>query len=80
MRENDRRDGLFPPNLAFPEVAEKRRTAALRDFENLQAKFASRLRKASDAAIIDGEYTETDPAPAETGNRPPIKAQRPGTA
>jgi hypothetical protein len=59
------------------EVAEGRRTAVLRELENYQRNLASRLRKASDDAIIEGEFTETDPASGTGGERaakPDVKA------
>jgi hypothetical protein len=56
------------------EVAEGRRTAVLRELENYQRNLASRLRKASDDAIIEGEFTEAAPASGETGGEPAAKA------
>jgi hypothetical protein len=56
------------------EAAEGRRRGALREIGNYEAKLASRLRKASDDAIIEGECTETDLTPAASGNGPPLKA------
>jgi hypothetical protein len=46
------------------ESALARRAASLREIENVRDLLASRLRKASDDAILDGEFTEHDPGPS----------------
>ena len=56
------------------EVAERRRLAALQEIEKYKSVLASRLRKASDDAIIEGEFTEAAPASGETGGEPAAKA------
>jgi hypothetical protein len=62
------------------KAAEDRRTAALRDLENFQARLATRLRKASDDAIIEAEYTETDPVSGAVGNERAQGSRRSGAA
>ncbi len=47
------------------EAAERRRLAALQEIEKYRSVLASRLRKASDDAIIEGEFTEAAPASGE---------------
>ena len=46
------------------ESALARRAASLREIGNLKDVLASRLRSASDDAILDGEFTEHDPGPS----------------
>ena len=46
------------------ESALTRRVASLREIGNLKDVLASRLRSASDDAILDGEFTEHDPGPS----------------
>ena len=58
----------------FIEAAERRRLAALQEIEKYKSVLASRLRKASDDAIIEGEFTEPAPASGKTGGERAAKA------
>jgi hypothetical protein len=55
------------------EAAERRRMASLREIEKYKSVLASRLRKASDDAIIEGQFTETDPASGDIRGEPAAK-------
>jgi hypothetical protein len=56
------------------EVAERRRMASLQEIEKYKSALASHLRKASDDAIIEGEFTEADAVSAASGSERAAKA------
>jgi hypothetical protein len=62
------------------ESALARRVASLREIANLKDILASRLRKASDDAILDGEFTEHDPGPSAAADATAVAgtADKPG--
>jgi hypothetical protein len=64
------------------ESALARRAASLREIGNLKDVLASRLRKASDDAIIDAEFTEHDPGPSVAADNAAVAgtADKPGQA
>jgi hypothetical protein len=63
------------------ESALARRAASLREIGNLKVILASRLRKASDDAILEGVFTEHDPGPGAAAGGAAVAgtAGNPGT-